>query len=1392
MVDTPEPSDGASGGPIRITTDVGVFTLGSKIGKGGFGTVYQGFHVGVGEFVAVKQMLLSAVPKQQLSSIMGEIDLLKELRHDHIVRYITYCKTKEHLNIVMEFVEKGSLSSIMRQFGTFPEQLTAFYIGQVLEGLCYLHNEGVVHRDIKAANILVTKDGDVKIADFGVAANIDQMSDLDVMGSPYWMAPEVVELSGASTKSDIWSVGCTVIELLTGQPPYFDLTPMSALFRMVQDESPPVPDGISASLQDFLISSFKKDPAQRVTADRLLKHKWITEAMKARAAQKKKLTKPEDAGKIIKAYQQKKEEIKMKPLPPPSKDEDKLDDLVASAATLSTATLLDNFQKKELQPEAEEEDWDDFGDIGDIDADKILSLKSPEKPKPAPTLQVQIPAKPLKQALNVDNDNWDDDDDDDDDWDADFGGGGALQLQQPRSAHSPSAPPAPNADVSAAARKTTASPVQSASASSPSPHGSMGPTSPAPSRTSSTSSMTPPNNVEVDFSQWEEHDEFDLGQLGLEGRKGDGEVLHLKVRAPAAVQVTNEDDNIFDDIEESSEDDVDEEKQLREELIASSATQVTNLMKLLKSDTGKSKLLETLDKLSAVFAQFNAKPEDKRKLLKQGIIPLVEMLDVLPDSMVIAKSLKLLNVVVEGNAEILIGLCLVGGIMAVLHFGQKNYNLEIHTEVAKFIQHLCGGGSRDNAKSSAVGLQMFLSCNGAPQLVSFLNPQQHTAQHRQLWGVSLAIISAVFDLSSLSSKNDFCRLFAKAGLADALVQLLLPLAAESDEEAVDLLGIVTNMLLTLANADSVVKMAICTPNTIKSMIAAVDKLALPMRLRIFKCFHLLSAVDNTLDQLQHSHAIRELVSRITHTEERFITEINREILASLYNLCMLCPARQEKAVSAGIVPHLLKCSEHHALKEFSLPILCDLVRLRSVRAELWRNHCVDFFLHLLSDPSWQTNALDVLAYWLKDEKKKVRNVLRHSKNINKIVRLFETTPDPDAKLVDALYRIVVASRVVARGLADTQLIGIVLGHLLADRGAGVRNDTKTTLMKMLQQLYKVSKCKRDLEEHFELAQNVALIREKSAGSRLVVKVADELLSAFKTTAAAAPAAAATAAVSEKSPASPTRTLPSPTLSPLLSSPGSPSRRRHLHDDSEVADGALVRTRSASLAAPGVHHSKTHSTSARHSGLPSPLNNVIVTGNMILNLGAIAKASDSECMPPIPDSAHRTAPQEPLPPPPVQSPPPLALEESNTTFGDSTITTDSSVNTIASPGSGSEFDLSNLVDSSVDLSDLQAKLNELDDGSDQQEHTPHNLSIVAGPTEGGIAADIADWLDFDDANPKSAAAEVTSTPSKGKASNKQADTVVVVSHVPKSSNGLLGRLFRSGGAVGGTKGVEKPQ
>ncbi|KAF8599206.1 kinase-like protein [Ceratobasidium sp. AG-I] len=253
------------------------YQLGESLGKGAFGQVYRALNWTTGETVAVKTIQLSNLPQSGRDIIMSEIDLLKNLNHPNIVTYRGYVKTHEYLYIILE--QNGSLHSICKNFGKFPENLVAVYTSQVLKGLVYLHERGVVHRDIKSANVLTNKDGMVKLTDFGLAATLaGALNTTNVVGSPYWSAPEVIEQSSVTTASDVWSVGCMVVELLEGRPPYHFLDPTIAHSRIIQDDYPPIPEACSPIMKDFLCQCFQKDCNLRISAKELLKHPWMSNA----------------------------------------------------------------------------------------------------------------------------------------------------------------------------------------------------------------------------------------------------------------------------------------------------------------------------------------------------------------------------------------------------------------------------------------------------------------------------------------------------------------------------------------------------------------------------------------------------------------------------------------------------------------------------------------------------------------------------------------------------------------------------------------------------------------------------------------------------------------------------------------------------------------------------------------------------------------------------------------------------------------------------------------------------------------------------------------------------------------------------------------------------------
>jgi serine/threonine protein kinase len=256
--------------------DFGGYQLGVKLGQGAFGSVYQAFDTQSGFYVAVKTIALDRSPSA-LAGVQQEIELMSGLDHQHIVKYVCSHQTTETLYIVMEFAEGGSLGHVQKKFQSFfPEHLVAQYLYQVLLGLKYLHSQSIIHRDIKAANILLSNNI-AKLADFGISIKLDAAKQGPATSefSAYWTAPEVINQEAITELCDIWSLGITAIELFVGQPPWFELSALPALYKIMQTPQPPLPEKASPEFRDFLDSCLKRDVQFRKSADQLLKHRFI-------------------------------------------------------------------------------------------------------------------------------------------------------------------------------------------------------------------------------------------------------------------------------------------------------------------------------------------------------------------------------------------------------------------------------------------------------------------------------------------------------------------------------------------------------------------------------------------------------------------------------------------------------------------------------------------------------------------------------------------------------------------------------------------------------------------------------------------------------------------------------------------------------------------------------------------------------------------------------------------------------------------------------------------------------------------------------------------------------------------------------------------------------------
>ncbi|TKY60431.1 Mitogen-activated protein kinase kinase kinase YODA [Spatholobus suberectus] len=284
-------SNTRANGPLESpTSNVSKWRKGKLLGRGTFGHVYLGFNSENGQMCAIKEVKVVSddqTSRECLKQLNQEINLLNQLSHPNIVQYYGSELVEESLSVYLEYVSGGSIHKLLQEYGPFKEPVIQNYARQIVSGLAYLHGRNTVHRDIKGANILVDPNGEIKLADFGMAKHINSSASmLSFKGSPYWMAPEVVmNTNGYTLPVDIWSLGCTIIEMATSKPPWSQYEGVAAIFKIGNSKDmPEIPEHLSNEAKNFIKQCLQRDPLARPTAQKLLDHPFIQDQSATKAA----------------------------------------------------------------------------------------------------------------------------------------------------------------------------------------------------------------------------------------------------------------------------------------------------------------------------------------------------------------------------------------------------------------------------------------------------------------------------------------------------------------------------------------------------------------------------------------------------------------------------------------------------------------------------------------------------------------------------------------------------------------------------------------------------------------------------------------------------------------------------------------------------------------------------------------------------------------------------------------------------------------------------------------------------------------------------------------------------------------------------------------------------
>uniref|UniRef100_A0A8C7J402 Serine/threonine-protein kinase PLK n=1 Tax=Oncorhynchus kisutch TaxID=8019 RepID=A0A8C7J402_ONCKI len=256
------------------------YSKGKLLGKGGFARCYEMTDLSNKKMYAVKVIPQSRVSKpHQREKITNEIELHKTLHHKHVVKFSHHFEDQDNIYIFLELCSRKSLAHIWKARHTLTDPEVRYYLRQIISGLKYLHNRGILHRDLKLGNFFVNENMELRLGDFGLAAKLEPVEQRKktICGTPNYLAPEVLNRQGHGTESDIWSLGCVMYTLMCGNPP-FETLDLKETYKCIKEVKYNLPSTLSPAAQKLISGILQKNPSDRLTLDQILNHQFFTKA----------------------------------------------------------------------------------------------------------------------------------------------------------------------------------------------------------------------------------------------------------------------------------------------------------------------------------------------------------------------------------------------------------------------------------------------------------------------------------------------------------------------------------------------------------------------------------------------------------------------------------------------------------------------------------------------------------------------------------------------------------------------------------------------------------------------------------------------------------------------------------------------------------------------------------------------------------------------------------------------------------------------------------------------------------------------------------------------------------------------------------------------------------